>query len=174
MEIIRVDGNVRKSIVAGILVNDLPKGLRRRMVKMLNKLKGVKRICLEGKTEEAIFEYNHLNATLDLMGVDAKLKKEIVKTIDLFKWYRSSHWRNNTPGLIGGTSYCVDCNFPRPPGGGTYCVWNSCSSHRKWRQIIGPKYTMPPKPPKKVAILANLEKFINLLVKNPDITDILK
>ena len=161
MQITRVEANVRKSRIAGIDVDGLPKVLRMRMVKLLKKLEGVKRINVEGKVQDAIFELSDRNVTLNFFN--RKLRREFVKTTDLLRWYQGPHW-HSTRGVIGGRVHCIHCGYSRPPGFfGSYCPNSGCPSYEKWRQIIGPSYK-PPEDPS----MANLTRQMKELEKGPE------
>ncbi len=165
MRITRVEGNVRKSRIEGKEVNELPKTLRMRTVKLLNKIEGVKYINVEGEAQDAIFELSNQNVTLDFFD-DQKLRREIVKTIDLLQWYLGPHWHShlhNTPGVIGGPIRCTHCGHTRPPDFfSDYCPNSGCPSHEKWRQIIGPSYKIPEHP-----FMANTERLIREIKEDP-------
>lgn len=153
MQIIRVEDNVRKSKVDRVEVSELPKGLRIRMVRLLNKLKEVKQINIKGKTQDALFEFMDRNVILK--SFDKKIKKEFLNTIELLRWYLGKHWYSmSPPGAIGGDVCCADCNYSRIAGSPElYCPSLSCPSHQKWRMVIGPLY----KPPKKDPLFSLLQ-----------------
>ena len=140
MLITRVETNVRKSRIDEVDVDGLPKGLRRRMVGLLNKLPKVKRINVEDKIQDAIFELSDRNVTLTFF--DRKIRKEFLKTTELLKWYRGKHWYSTSPqGAIGGTIYCTECRYSNVSGAvREYCPVPGCPSHKKWRMVIGPSY----------------------------------
>jgi hypothetical protein len=161
MQITRVEANVRKSRIGRVDVDKLPKALRMRTVRLLNKLEGVKRINIESRAQDAIFELSDRNVTLDFF--DRKLRREFVKTIDLLQWYQGPHW-HSTPGVIGGPVRCTHCGYTRLPGFfSSYCPNSGYPSHEKWRQIIGPSYKPPENP-----LVANLERQIKELKKYPE------
>jgi len=143
MQITRVEDNVRKSRVDRVEVNELPKGLRFRMVRLLNRLKRVKQIKIKGKTQDALFEFLDKNVTLK--SFDKKVKKEFLNTIELLRWYLSGHWYTmSPPGAIGGEVHCANCNYSTIAGSlELYCPSPSCPSHQKWRMVIGPLYKPP-------------------------------
>ena len=167
MQITRVEANVRKSRIAGADVDGLPKALRMRTVRLLNKLEGVKRISIEGEAKDAIFELSDRNVTLNFFNY--KLRREFVKTIDLLQWYQGPHW-HSTPGVIGAPVHCTHCGYSRLPGFfSSYCPNSGCPSREKWRQIIGPSYKPPEDP-----LMANLERQMRELEKDPRVKKIFK
>jgi hypothetical protein len=140
MQIIRVEGDVKKSRVDKNEVSGLPKGLRIKMLGLLNKLTGVKRINDDEGVRNALFELSDRNVTIDFFGRD--VKKEFLRTADLLRWYLGRHWYSmSPPGTIGGTIHCADCYYSTVAGAAhTYCPIPSCPSHKKWREVIGPSY----------------------------------
>ena len=168
MEITRVEKLVKKSRIAGTDVDGLPKRLRMRMVRLLNKLAGVKRINIEGKARDAIFELSDRNVTLTFF--DRKIRKEFLKTIELLQWYRQPHWHSTHRGVIGAPVHCAHCSYSSVPGAvrGGYCPVPSCPSHEKWRLIIGSSYE-PPKTPKEDLRFAGFRSRLKghlVIVKN--------
>lgn len=146
MQIIRVEGNVKESRVDGVKVSNLPKGLQSRMVRLLNKLRGVKRINVEREVGDALFEISNKNVTSE--HFNQKIRKEFLGTIGLLIWYLGRHWYSTGPeGVIGGPIYCEDCHHSEPSGHHGYCPIASCPSHKKWRMVIGPSYTPPEEDP---------------------------
>jgi len=148
MEIVRVE-NARESLINNrTKVKDLPKGLRIRVVKLLNKLNGVIFIISfhdKEKRPDAILRYFDRNFVLD--ELPAKIKKEFEETTSLLEWYFREHWYSLSPqGTVGASLYCADCQRMARSGHSGPCLNNGCPSHLKWRKIIGPSYEMPPKP----------------------------
>jgi len=152
MEIVRVENNTRESLINNeIKVRDLPKGLRIRVVKLLNKLNGVIFIIsFHDKKNRpdainAILRYPDRNSVLN--DLPAKIKKEFEETTGLLEWYFREHWYSLSPrGTVGAPRYCIDCQQMVRSGHSGSCPNNSCPSHLKWRRVIGPSYEMPPRP----------------------------
>ncbi len=158
MQIIRVEDNVRESRVDGDKVNDLPKGLRVKTVMLLNRLKGVKRISIENKIQDALFELHDKNVTLK--SFDSKTRKEFLETIELLIWYLGEHWYSmGPPGVIGGTVHCADCHYSEIAGSPGDCPSPSCPSHKKWRMVIGPSYVPPKEDPRFTEIKKQMEEI---------------
>ncbi|MFA5997561.1 MAG: hypothetical protein WC791_03685 [Candidatus Paceibacterota bacterium] len=64
--------------------------------------------------------------------------KPIIETIQLLRWYLGTHLYACEPGCLGGRIGCNDCHRTQP-GGVPFsdnCVYEHCSSHTKWAQII--------------------------------------
>lgn len=152
MEIIRIEGNVTESKIEGEKVNKLPGLLRERMIKLLDKLRGVKRIIVENGAEDAIFELTDQNfALVDYLS--QKDKKEFIRTIGLLQWYREPHWHGVPPSMgmrIGVKARCSECGLEERSFGDDYCFNDECPSHKMWRQIV-PSYE-PPRDPLLVAL----------------------
>jgi len=166
MEITRLEANIKKSRVAGVDVSGLPKGLRTMMAKLLDKLEGVKRINIEGKAQDAIFELSEKNVTLSFF--DRKIRKEFLGTIELLQWYQQPHWHSARRGVIGAPVHCAHCSYSTVPGAhGGYCPVPSCPSHEKWRLIIGPSYKPPGEDPRFLGLSEKLKKH-PVIVKRMD------
>lgn len=140
MRIIRKESDVKKSIIVGNgFINDLPKRLRFKMIKLLQRLNKVNTIDLLNNGD-AIFEFSDKSVNLSFFA--KRKQKEFSKTIELLRWYLSRHWHNFSPrGSRFGEIFCAECKYViKIEDLNNICPSQDCPSHTKWRQVIGLTY----------------------------------
>lgn len=155
MEITRIEKGayVKESLIDGrTKVKDLPKGLRIRVVKLLNKLRGVTLIITftdKNRHFDAVINHSGRNYTLNDLPIK-EIKKEFIETIGLLEWFFKEHWHSFSPRNVCAPLRCLDCGKVVPPGHTGPCPNDGCLSHSKWRKVIGPSYKIPKSTAEKI------------------------
>jgi len=137
---------IKKGTIESSQVEALPWGLRRKMVTLLNALKtrDIKRIFID--TEDIARSLLEIEYKTAIQGfLDQAREKQLIKTIKLLVWYFNPHWTKLSDLPKSTATFCAGCTtMSRTVGQPGYCWVPGCSSHDKWKIVIGPSYTPPP------------------------------
>jgi len=127
----------------------LPLELQKRILFLLEELKqkGVKEINVKENIPDSLFKVGRYWVAIKGF-LDQEIKRLFLETIELLIWYLNPHWSRPSDLKHSSTFFCADCTtMSRSVGQPERCWVRSCTSHKRWRQVIGDSYTTPPPPP---------------------------
>lgn len=135
---------IKKNSDDPIFLKDLPVGLKRKLAVILKLLQARQIEVNSGDVLKSILVPTGTGANKILSEMENKVKEQARETLELLVWYFKQHFSSYHPQAIGSDVYCSDCKWLQSSIF-EYCENPNCSSHEKWRAIMGPSY----KPPKK-------------------------
>ena len=136
MEIIRVDSDIERSLIAGRKLTELPGCLAEMFLRFLHKTPGIKRIIVGDKVGDALFELVHCYTTIDSLPPEVQF--EFTECMNVYWWWVKPHVTGRLSSPV-----CVECHQELQSSCPIVCSNPKCLSHDLWWQIIGPSYPHP-------------------------------
>ena len=155
-----IDHQIIEESRVGIITGDeiklcatetLPPELRNKVLNLINQLKqkGIKEIEVQETISDSLLQVGRCWVAIKGF-LDQEIKRMFLETIGLLVWYFGPHWTKLSDLPKSTATFCADCTtMSRTVGQPRYCWVPGCSSHDKWKIVIGPSYTPPPPQGKK-------------------------